>query len=80
MYGSHATAPLSEEYDPVQKHRRVRIMPNAIDTEKYSYSEKKRREGRQELKIPQGATVFGISEDSARRRIRDFSSIYSVRY
>lgn len=59
MYGSRATTPLSEEYDPVQKHRRVRIMPNAIDTEKYSYSEKKRREVRQELKIPQSATVFG---------------------
>lgn len=43
----------------MQKHRRVRIMPNAIDTEKYSYSEKKRREVRQELKIPQSATVFG---------------------
>ena len=59
MFGTRATAALSEEYDPIQKHRQVRIMPNAIDTKKYSYSEKKRHEIRQELIIPQNATIIG---------------------
>ena len=56
LYGSRAIAPLSEEEGAA---KRVRIMPNAIDTEKYAFSEKKRREMRRELKIPESAQVFG---------------------
>ena len=59
IYGSRATAPLSEESHPQAKHRRVRIMPNAIDTKKYRFSEKARREVRKELNIPGKSLVIG---------------------
>ena len=57
IYGSRAVVPLSEPEIPGVK--RVRLMPNAIDTEKFSFSEKKRREMRRELKIPESVQVFG---------------------
>ena len=44
---------------PEVKHRRVRIMPNAIDTKKYKFSEKSRREVRRELNIPVKSLVIG---------------------
>lgn len=54
-----ATAPLTEDSHPEVKHRRVRIMPNAIDTKKYKFSEKSRREVRRELNIPVKSLVIG---------------------
>ena len=59
IYGSRATADLSEDDHPISKHRRVRIMPNAIDTRKYSFSAKNRAEIRKELHIPANAFVLG---------------------
>lgn len=58
MYGSRAAIPLSEGDIP-GAHKRVRIMPNAIDTEKYRFSQEKRKEIRKELKIPEKTLVFG---------------------
>lgn len=57
LYGSRAVVPLDEQEIPGVK--RVRIMPNAIDTQKYSFSEENRREMRRELKIPASMQVFG---------------------
>ena len=59
IYGSRATAPLTEDSHPEVRHRRVRIMPNAIDTKKYKFSEKSRREVRRELNIPVKSLVIG---------------------
>lgn len=56
LYGSRAAVSLSE---PEIAVKRVRIMPNAIDTEKYSFNEKKRQEIRRDLKIPESMLVFG---------------------
>ncbi len=58
MYGSRAAIPLSEGDIPGAQ-KRVRIMPNAIDTEKYRFSQEKRKEIRRELKIPEKTLVFG---------------------
>ena len=58
MYGSRAAIPLSEGDIP-GAHKRVRIMPNAIDTEKYRFSQEKRKEIRREMKIPEKTLVFG---------------------
>ncbi|MGN1339102.1 MAG: glycosyltransferase family 1 protein [Oscillospiraceae bacterium] len=57
IYGSRAVVPLDEPELPGVK--RVRLMPNAIDTERFSFSEKNRREMRRELKIPGSMQVFG---------------------
>ena len=57
LYGSRAAVPLEEPEIPGVK--RVRIMPNAIDTEKFRFSVEKRREMRRELKIPGSMQVFG---------------------
>lgn len=60
LYGSRATVPLDEPEIPgVNGVKRVRIMPNAIDTERFSFSEEKRREMRRELKISGNMQVFG---------------------
>lgn len=61
MYGDRATARLGVSGDllPQKKHRIVRIMPNAIEIEKYSFSENARKEVRRELHIPQNALVIG---------------------
>ncbi len=62
LYGSRAAVALDEPEsapDKSRKSKRVRIMPNAIDTELFSFSGEKRRETRRELKIPEGMQVFG---------------------
>lgn len=59
IYGNRAAAPLDDEFHPDPKHRRVRIMPNAIDTKKYAFSGNARKELRKELHIPQNAFVLG---------------------
>lgn len=59
MYGSRATAALTDDDHPISKYRRVRIMPNAIDTKKYSFNAKSRAEIRKELHIPANAFVIG---------------------
>lgn len=56
LYGSRAVVPIYEE-DTAAK--RARIMTNAIDTERFAFSEKKRAEMRRELKIPESMLVFG---------------------
>ena len=59
MYGNRATAPLSEAPSPHTGRKRVRIMPNAIDTQKYRFSENLRKEVRKELNIPASSFVIG---------------------
>ena len=61
MYGSRASVSLDETENgtDTRSAKRVKIMPNAIDTEKFSFSEKNRRELRRELKIPDSVQVFG---------------------
>lgn len=58
MFGSRATTTISDK-DAPGGHKLVRIMPNAIDTEKYSYSEINRKNVRKELHIPKNALVLG---------------------
>lgn len=56
MYGGRAYVPMDEEDRGLD---RVRIMPNAVDTAKYSFSEQKRLDIRKELKLNQKTLVFG---------------------
>lgn len=56
MYGAKPMLSLNEPAPPVKV---VRIMPNAVDTEKFRYNEKKRSEVRGEFKIPGKTLVFG---------------------
>ena len=56
MYGSIPVCGLTESAPPVKV---ARVMRNAVDTEKFSYDEKKRHELRRELNIPASMTVFG---------------------
>lgn len=59
IYGSRATDTLAESSHPDARRRRVRIMPNAIDTQKYRFSESSRKELRKELHIPESSFVIG---------------------
>lgn len=56
MYGN---IPITDLADRDYSKKAVRIMPNAIDTEKFSFSEEHRKEIRGELKIPDDAVVLG---------------------
>lgn len=56
MYGARPICGLNEPSPPVKT---VRIMRNAVDTEKFRYNEKKRSEVRGEFRIPSKTLVFG---------------------
>lgn len=56
MYGAKPQCGLTESVPPVKI---VRVMKNAIDTEKFSYNEKKRSEVRGEFRIAGKTLVFG---------------------
>lgn len=56
MYGAVPIVGLTEKAPPV---RVVRIMKNAVDTERFRFDEKKRSELRGEFRIPSKALVFG---------------------
>ncbi len=56
MYGAKPILSLNEPAPPVKV---VRIMRNAVDTERFRYNEKKRSELRGEFKIPSKTLVFG---------------------
>lgn len=56
MYGNRPVLSLTETAPPVKA---VRVMRNAVDTEKFSFDEKKRSELRGEFKIAGKTLVFG---------------------
>lgn len=56
MYGGLVCCGLTE---PPSVGKRVRVMRNAIDTEKFLFSQQKRAEIRGEFKIPSKALLFG---------------------
>lgn len=58
MYGDRAITSIDGDDHP-GKHKLVRIMPNAIDTVRFRYSESDRRDVRKELHIPENALVVG---------------------
>lgn len=51
--------PVTDLSDGDYSKKAVRIMPNAIDTERFRYSEEHRREIREETGIPDSAVVLG---------------------
>ena len=56
MYGSIVCGGLNDDDNG---NKRVRIMPNAIDTQNFAFSEEKRRNIRKKLKISEDTLVFG---------------------